>query len=58
MTSIALIMMINYLADDVNDDDDDDDDKEVMSVANDDSGGDDDVSMTFFSRWNLHWDLK
>ena len=51
-------MMINYLADDVNDDDDDDDYKEVMSVANDDSRGDDDVSMTFFSRWNLHWDLK
>ena len=57
MTYTALIMMINYPADDV-DDNDDDDYKEVMSVANDDSGGDDDVSMTFFSRWNLHWDLK
>ena len=57
MTSTALIMMINYPADDV-DDDDDDDYKEVKLLANDDSGGDDDVSMTFFSRWNLHWDLK
>ena len=57
MTYTALIMMINYPADDVYDNDDDDY-KEVMSVANDDSGGDDDVSMTFFSRWNLHWDLK
>ena len=48
MTYTALIMMINYPADDVYDNDDDY--KEVMSVANDDSGGDDDVSMTFFSR--------
>ena len=48
MTSVALIMMINYPADDV--DDDDDDYKEVILVANDNSGGDDGVSMTFFSR--------
>ena len=49
MTYTALIMMINYPADDVYDNDDDDY-KEVMSGANDDSGGGDDVSMTFFSR--------